>query len=109
MSLIWVQCVYIPMFRLAATKALLEKARVCSHEWHSQRANEYHEDRFPILTEQEMFFEAMNLEELKSDKRRGIYFIFDEFRNLGYVGMAASMTFGERFYNGKEYCKLNCP
>ena len=99
----------LPMFRLTDLRALIPRARERSHEWHSLRDNEYHEDWFPILKDQEMNFEAINLEELKSDKRRGIYFIYDESRNLGYVGMAASMSLGERFYHGKEDCKLNCP
>ena len=97
------------MFRLRATRGLLQKARERSLDWHSQRGNEYDQALFPVDSEQEMTFEAIDLEELKSDKRNGIYFIFDETRNIGYVGMASSMTFGQRFYNGKEDCKQNCP
>ena len=108
-SLFRVRRIPRPMFRLTDLRALIPRARERSLEWHSLRGNEYHEDWFPILTDQEMNFEAIDLEELKSDKRRGIYFIFDKSRNLGYVGMAASMSLGERFYNGREDCKLKCP
>ena len=97
------------MLRLPTSEKLLQRARERSLEWHAQRGNEYHQDLFPVDSEQEMTFDAIDLEELKSDKRNGIYFIFDETRNLGYVGMASSMTFGQRFYNGKEDCKENCP
>lgn len=96
------------MFRLAASRVLLQSAIERSHEWHSQRDNEYHKAMFPIDSEQEMIFDEIDLDELKSDKRNGIYFIFDNTRNIGYVGMASSITFGERFYNGKEDCKDNC-
>tara|TARA_B100001750_G_scaffold227584_1_gene221357 strand:- start:1733 stop:2860 length:1128 start_codon:yes stop_codon:yes gene_type:complete len=97
------------MFRLAASKVLLQSALERSQEWHSQRGNEYHQAMFPIDSEKEMTFDAIDLEELKSDKRNGIYFIFDNIRNIGYVGMASSMTFSQRFYNGKKDCKDNCP
>ena len=97
------------MFRLAISEELLQRARERSLEWHAQRGNEYHKAMFPVDSEQEMTFDAIDLEELKSDKRNGIYFIFDNTQNIGYVGMASSMTFGERFYNGKEDCKEKCP
>ena len=97
------------MFRFAISEELLQKAREHSLEWHTQRGNKYYRELFPIDFEGEMTFEAIDLEDLKSDKRNGIYFIFDESRNMGYVGMASSMTFGQRFYNGKEDCKENCP
>ena len=72
----------------------------------SGRGNKYNEDWFPTVGNDEEF-EPISLENLRSDKRAGIYLIKQTDLNKAYVGLAAD--FSGRFFNGKGDCKANCP
>ena len=88
------------------TVETLERAMKESKRHHEQRDNQYDEARFPFHGSITLDIESVDLEELKQDKRAGIYLIWEKKGGRAYVGMTANFSY--RFYHGKPDHKHNC-
>lgn len=94
------------MLTIPLTTEGLELAMTQSRNHHTKRDVIYNPDNFPFDNPRPLFVTPVDLDELKRDKRSGIYIILENDRLRAYVGMTANFAY--RFYHGKPDHKENC-
>lgn len=70
------------------------------------RGNDYNDEWSPTIDD-DGEFNPISIDDLRGDRRAGIYLIKIVDSNRAYIGLASD--FSSRFFNGKDDCKARCP